>query len=383
MDAMRICEYLRRTFWLTVSIASNDDMFFLKGFSAADYYHPVFGSVIRSGFSNGHMAKTTLPTSLQSDDGEWGGLRHSSTLLHARFNSPSQPYPDHIPRSLSVPLLDEANIIWSEEMALSATRGFRISTRGPGDIAAIPLVQWLRMERWREAFLWTWMIGKMGGVEGIWGNRVREELKRILDTDGTSDRITVHRRQRETKDEMPDMLDKVGWPQPKQTWIAFSSFDGHVGANPKNLADSCRFSLSKCLPDDFLTSTDSYSANDIFKHIAFQERECGDCLITALVSASGERGLHAILPDEEAVYHPPVDAGRGIWETTEPILSMTKTWEEAEFGLEDVIRTGSDVWGDEVPTDREAGINLRKWCLKLLTRYNYALGRSLSFFALK
>jgi hypothetical protein len=52
---------------------------------------------------------------------------------------------------------------------------------------------------------------------------------------------------------------------------------------------------------------------------------------------------------------------------------MTKTWEEASFGLEDVVRRGSDVWEeDEVPSQ---GVNLRKWSIKLLTRYHYAMGK--------
>jgi 3-O-alpha-D-mannopyranosyl-alpha-D-mannopyranose xylosylphosphotransferase len=353
-------------------------MFFLKDFRSADYHHPLFGAVIRSGFSNHLMAKPDHPDSWIAHDGEWGALRYSSLLLHGRFNSEPQPYPDHIPKALSIPLLDEVNIIWSEEMSLAAIRGFRISKRGEGDIATVPLVQWLRMERWREAFLWTWIVGKMGGVEGNWGEEAKEELKRVLGVYGNSDRVTVSRRERQTKDEAPEMLKHVGWPQPKQTWIAFSSFDGHVSSNPQKPADSCRFTISKCLPDGFFTTSDTHTANDLFKHIAFAERSCGDCLITALVSASGDRGLHTILPDEEAVYHPPAGAGEGVWDTTEPVLPMTKTWEEASFGLEDVIRTGSDVWGDEEVSS--TGVNLRKWCLKLLTRYNYAMGTSCPLF---
>jgi len=203
-------------------IASNDDMFFLKDFSASDYHHPLFGSIIRSGFSNLLLAKTEYPESMWSTDGEWGGLRHASSLLHQRFNSGPQPYPDHIPKALSIPLLDEAQIIWSEEMSLSAIRGFRISKRGEGDIATVPLVQWLRMERWREAFLWTWIVGKMGGVEGVWEEEAKEELKRVLGVFGSSDSVTVHRKQRWTKDEAPKLVNQVGWKQPKQTWVAFS-----------------------------------------------------------------------------------------------------------------------------------------------------------------
>lgn len=196
-------------------------MFFLKDFSAADYHHPLLGAIIRSGFSNHLMAKTDYPESMWSTDGEWGGLRHSSHLLHARFNSGPQPYPDHIPKALSIPLLDEAQIIWSEEMSLSAIRGFRISKRGEGDIATVPLVQWLRMERWREALLWTWIVGKMGGIDGVWTEEAKVELKRVLGIWGNSGTVVVPRKKRATKDEAPRLVDQVGWKQPKQSWMAF------------------------------------------------------------------------------------------------------------------------------------------------------------------
>lgn len=107
--------------------------------------------------------------------------------------------------------------------------------------------------------------------------------------------------------------------------------------------------------------------------MAFAERPCGDCLITALVSASGERGLHAFLPEEDAMYYPPVGASEGVWDTTEPVLPLTKTWQEADFDLKDVIRPGSDVWYGEEASESQ-GISLRKWSIKLLTRYHYAMG---------
>lgn len=93
----------------------------------------------------------------------------------------------------------------------------------------------------------------------------------------------------------------------------------------------------------------------------------------ALVSASGERGLHTLLPDEDAMYYPPMGAGEGVWDTTEPVLPLTKTWQEASFGLEDVVRRGSDVW-DDAEVSEGQGVSLRKWSIKLLTRYHYAMG---------
>jgi predicted alpha/beta hydrolase family esterase len=64
----------------------------------------------------------------------------------------------------------------------------------------------------------------MGGVEGVWDEEAKEELKRVLGVYGSSDSVTVHRKQRWTKDEAPKLVKQVGWKQPKQTWIAFSTY---------------------------------------------------------------------------------------------------------------------------------------------------------------
>jgi 3-O-alpha-D-mannopyranosyl-alpha-D-mannopyranose xylosylphosphotransferase len=78
-------------------------------------------------------------------------------------------------------MMDEASIMFAEELSIASTRGFRESKRGTADIEMAALASWLRIERWREALLWTWIVGKVGGVEGVWdGGRAKEELRYLF-----------------------------------------------------------------------------------------------------------------------------------------------------------------------------------------------------------
>jgi 3-O-alpha-D-mannopyranosyl-alpha-D-mannopyranose xylosylphosphotransferase len=111
-----------------------------------------------------------------------------------------------------------------------------------------------------------------------------------------------------------------------------------------NQPSSCELSINDCLPSDSFTKPgQSHSAIDIFTHLAFAMPGCGDCLIDALVTASGRRGLSAVLPTEDQVFYPPEKEGR-MWERSEPMLPMTDRWEDADFSVHNVVRPGQDVW---------------------------------------
>ena len=134
----------------------------------------------------------------------------------------------------------------------------------------------------------------------------------------------------------------------------------------------CPFSLSKCLPPDFFNNDEDISADAMFKHLTFVEPDCGDCLVSALITASGPRGLQAFFPEAEAVFFPP-ESPPTKWQRDEPMLPLTKTWFEANFSVESVVKTGQDLWRGIKKRDDE-GVNLRQWCIKLLSRYAYVMG---------
>lgn len=123
-----------------------------------------------------------------------------------------------------------------------------------------------------------------------------------------------------------------------------------------------------CLPDNYFTDTSStYPAVDVFKRIAFERPQCGDCLIDALITASGERGLSAFLPSSEITFRPTSPDGQ--WNDIGPILPLTKQWHTTDFSLDQVI------------TGEEQSVNLREWCTALLGRYVYSVGATPAVFA--
>ena len=65
-------------------------------------------------------------------------------------------------------------------MMWAGERGFRKSHRGKGDLEMSWLISHLKVERWREALIWVWAVGRVGGQEGVWGDKAREEIKGLL-----------------------------------------------------------------------------------------------------------------------------------------------------------------------------------------------------------
>ena len=96
----------------------------------------------------------------------------------------------------------------------------------------------------------------------------------------------------------------------------------------------------------------------IFKNVAFAQPRCGDCIIAAALSASGETGLEAFLPPssqpDDAAYHTPA----GV-----PYIGDFGTdWRLMDFSL----KTSSLAEGG----------TLRDYALRLIQRYSYILGEA-------
>lgn len=95
----------------------------------------------------------------------------------------------------------------------------------------------------------------------------------------------------------------------------------------------------------------------------------------ALTNASGQRGLSAFLPDANVTFEPEV-RDRGEWEREEPMLPLVPDWKEGNFSLAAVIRPGQDIWEGEKGRSSNK-VNLREYCVKLLSRYTYSVGESI------
>ncbi|WWD21565.1 hypothetical protein CI109_106051 [Kwoniella shandongensis] len=366
-------------------IAFNDDMFLLRPLSISDFRHPLLGNLVRLDPS---LLVPPMMSSISqiSDPGEWGALQHANQLLSARFPLRKRMYMHHLPKTQSRTLAHEASIMWEKELTLASTRGFRESKKGEGDVEMAWLITHLRVERWREALLWSWVVGKIGGVEGVWGKQAKKDLRKVLGMDWNQEegevKVYSALSDRKTLEDLDGLMNQAGWESPKASVYKFSSMDGHL---PHQFDESepdktCAFDLSTCLPGGFLNSSKTSSASDMFKHLAFAQPQCEDCLIRALVKASGARGLDAFLPSSKQVFYPPEEHGDEKWRRTEPILPLVSSWSEGDFSLAANVRKGQDVWeGTEARAD--GGVELRRWCIKLLSRYNYVWAETPSRFS--
>jgi 3-O-alpha-D-mannopyranosyl-alpha-D-mannopyranose xylosylphosphotransferase len=137
---------------------------------------------------------------------------------------------------------------------------------------------------------------------------------------------------------------------------------------------SCAIFLETCFPPTFFTDQSmSYSAEEMFTHLAFAQPQCGDCLIKALVTASGERGLDAVLPRSDQAISPEIRQQRR-WERSEPMLPLVDHWQLGNFSVYNVVRPDQDQWTGTTPSS-DGSVNLRAWSIKLLSRYAYVMGK--------
>ncbi|KAL7420064.1 hypothetical protein Q5752_005029 [Cryptotrichosporon argae] len=372
-------------------VASNDDMFLLRDLAVADFHHPLLGAVVRLDPSSSLAVRPEVTPDLHSTPGEWGGLQHANVILSARFPRRNRMYMHHMPKAQTVSVAQEANVMYAEALTTASTRAFRESKRGEADVEMAWLVTHTRIERWREALLWTWAVARLGGQDGKWGVEARDEVRLAFGlTEGDEgDVVRFHAAERKTLDDLHDIARAAKWDEPAGTEYTFSSLDGHLPNRPdvRNMPTSCDFSLHQCLATDFFASDRLLDAADVFTRLAFEMPGCGDCMITALVAASGARGLGAFLPKEGQAFVPPARkrrrdaAGLGarrtefsMWERDEPMLPLTSTWQAADFSAAANVRLGQDAWAGHEPVPGQ--VNLRAWAVKLLSRYAYVFGNT-------
>ncbi|BEJ12056.1 hypothetical protein CspHIS471_0205160 [Cutaneotrichosporon sp. HIS471] len=364
-------------------IFSNDDMFFLGGLSTADFHHPLLGPVLR--LEPEMMIKDEVPSNLLTAGGEMGGLQHAALLLSARFARRKREYLHHMPKAFTKTMAQESSIMFAQSMTLAGTRAFRQSKRGRADISAAFMTAHLQIERWREGLLWTYIVAKLGGQDGVLRANARDQLRKVLrlQKGKEGDGLMFEKIKRSTLQDVEEMSYRARWEQALHTQYYFSSFDGHMPSSKKILHNGdtkhCIFSISQCLPKDFFSNDEDVSAVDVFRTLAFELDGCGDCLIDVLINESGERGLSAFFPSADALYFPPKDQSKRMWERSEPMLPLTPTWEEANFSLAYNVRTGQDGWKGVRPRT-DGAVRMREWCVKMLSRYTYTYGRTPSRF---
>jgi len=90
-------------------------------------------------------------------------------------------------------------------------------------------------------------------------------------------------------------------------------------------------------------------------------------VLKALVRASGDLGLSALLPPPDRYYQP--KAERPSLNDVPPHLPFSTEWQLVDFSLASVFASG--FWTGE------NGVNLRAWVQRMLERYRYVIGKHL------
>ncbi|OXG80470.1 hypothetical protein C346_05330 [Cryptococcus neoformans D17-1] len=136
--------------------------------------------------------------------------------------------------------------------------------------------------------------------------------------------------------------------------------------------DRCIIDLNRCF-GLFWTREEDVLSSDMMKRLTFQYPECGDCMIMALVTASGTLGLNAFFPPKETTITAP-ELGPGDAYPKflpPPHLPLTPTWHEADFSLANILSTTA------LPGEQ---VDIRQYCMRLLSRYLYLDAKSVSHF---
>lgn len=223
-----------------VFVAFNDDFFMLKPHSVADWYTPLHGPILRLDNQYSVQVKPEWRADLIGDPGEAAGLNRANWLLSQRFPARDRPYLSHVPRASTRNMHHEVQIMFGEALAAGATRQFREIKQGDPDVQMQWLTNSFRIERWREALLWTWVVANVGtkpswsrrsgggdddtqtGRVGVWGAEARDEIKDLFGLTEEDDdvvKIEVHRGERWTLESkrIVSVLSNAGWEPPKSS----------------------------------------------------------------------------------------------------------------------------------------------------------------------
>ncbi|KAI4853322.1 hypothetical protein E4T44_00912 [Aureobasidium sp. EXF-8845] len=379
----------------------NDDFFTLRKLAVSDFTTPLYGPVIKTltRFTSMYLPAEKTFWRTINPAGEEPGIKRAAWVLGKRFALRPYYYITHHPRTLWLPLLREAAQTFPEAFNDTPLSRFRAQDDVPASVQAVFLGSWYVVERHREALLWTWAVAKWGGRSGNLSTESKGRMWNDLagNVSSSSSSLTVR---------MPvrapilnaSVFQKANISIPTSTEYSFSSKDGYALAyvdwtwpwnrarhgypdltkgllgndtsvsdpfdkslpirDPSfSAAEACVINRSTC----FGASSKDESASEFFKRIAFETPKCGDCIITALIGASGVSGIDKFLPEHTAGTDSEVHTDTI---TSPPHLPLTSDWTTTDFSITNAIPKGS----------LTPDMTLRTWCIRLVQRYSYVLG---------
>ncbi|KAJ6464382.1 hypothetical protein C8R45DRAFT_1174511 [Mycena sanguinolenta] len=358
-------------------ITLNDDYFMLRDLPPSAYHSPLYGPVLL--FSTNRYVLSDATGHLEGL-AESRSLGWSNHILDQRFGARPRSYVMHNARALSLPLLHEASLAFPYYFSATPLSHFRgaISTPPDMEVNMMFLGSHFVIERHREALLWSWIVAKWGGsssaalngkanANGMLDAAAKDAMWAELGGTVGNDTLRVRWPERSSRLEVTQNLNQAGIREPfsdadapqTRAQYSFVSSDGYVYPylplirtppplrHVPNPSDAVAYQISRaeCLGEA------SEPAWDLFRRALVEKPECGDCFIFALVRASGQRGLDIFLPaaNSPSSFH---DASREA-ETLPLILPAA---------------------APPLPP------NPRKFALRLIYRYSYSLGVSLTKF---
>ncbi|KAF8705155.1 N-acetylglucosamine-1-phosphate transferase alpha and beta subunits, partial [Rhizoctonia solani] len=344
-------------------IYMNDDIFFMAPMTPWDFYTYAYGPVLRMQ-SDLMVPPTTRET--KKAYGEWQTLQYSNMLLGDRFGQRYRPYTTHEAKTLVKSMVDEVSITWHSQLHYTGQQRFRMNPEAKDAYLPFLTTHWI-VERHREALLWAWVVARIGGDDDEWGPVQSAQAWKELGGAADSDLVDVRRQVRTTlqEDRVMNVLDSTGDTAIGRTQYAFVSRDGYPYASlgrfgwknwplfqPSKSSDKpgmysdpgarCTIKRTECLG---ASSPRIRGASGIFARLAFEVPHCGDCVITALVAASGDLGFSAFLPGSGRVWTPWKDLEQEPPKEIAPHLPLVADYRAANFSLAHVfaqqVRVGS------------------------------------------
>ncbi|KAJ6576158.1 hypothetical protein DFH09DRAFT_1150528 [Mycena vulgaris] len=297
-------------------ITLNDDNFMMLDLPPSAYHSPLYGPVFL--FQTDRFIISDDTGTLDGSS-ELRSLAWSNHLLDQRFGARRRPYVMHNARAFSLPLLHEASLAFAPYFSATPLSPFRGVVTTPPDLEVnmMFLASHFVVERHREALLYAWIVAKWGGAsaDGVLRAPDKDAMWAELGGNVDGERLSARWPERASRVEVAHHMNQAGirepfadsnTPQPRIQY-AFVSGDGYVHTYLPIVEDTpsmmhvpdlaviskaiaCEMSRAECL------GFNPEPAWDLFKRALVDQPACGDCFISALVRASGRRGLDIFLP---------------------------------------------------------------------------------------
>ncbi|KAF7315861.1 hypothetical protein MIND_00102600 [Mycena indigotica] len=273
----------------------NDDQFLVLPLPPSAFHTPLYGPVFR--FVPGFMIDGDPHAGKVDGGGEWRSLGFTTLILDQRFGVRQRAYVEHNARALSLPLMHEAALAFGKNFADTARSQFRGSHTTPGEyeVNTVYAATHYVVERHREALLWSWVVGKWGGEEGVLDARLKDFMWSELGGN-EEDELNRNASVRTTNGDVRLNMRATGLQQPQSehpekranTTYIFVSMDGFASNYASRPAE---FAMQR---SDCIGQIEE-RAWDVFRRLAAEKTHCGDAVIQALTDRS-PRGLDIFLP---------------------------------------------------------------------------------------